>query len=168
MSPPPLNGDGVPDNLGNMPPSRTLPPYSSSKRSNAPPRLDKKQIEQRIEEDRERHKRQRENIWAVPPGEDAEMEKLWEETSDLGEDDHRMGEEEWAEWKAEFDARRCSHRRTTQTGRTETVAANVLCVCACVWVCVCMHCMAFIGWHGRTWGGRCGGLERNTTVLREL
>ncbi|KAL2138513.1 hypothetical protein VTI28DRAFT_6649 [Corynascus sepedonium] len=116
MSPPPLNGDGVPDNLGNMPPSRTLPPYSSSKRSNAPPRLDKKQIEQRIEEDRERHKRQRENIWAVPPGEDAEMEKLWEETSDLGEDDHRMGEEEWAEWKAEFDARRCSHRRDDANG----------------------------------------------------
>lgn len=119
-SPPPANGDGAgADNLGDMPPSRTLPPYSSSsssKRSNAPPKLDKKQIEQRIEEDRERHKRQREHIWAVPPGEDAEMEKLWEETSDLGEDDHRMGEEEWAEWKAEFDARRCVHRRDRANG----------------------------------------------------
>ncbi|KAL2164660.1 hypothetical protein VTH06DRAFT_3877 [Thermothelomyces fergusii] len=114
MSPPPLNGDGMPDNLGDMPPSRTLPPYN--KRGHAPPKLDKKQIEQRIEEDRERHKRQRENIWAVPPGEDAEMEKLWEETSDLGEDDHRMGEEEWAEWKAEFEARRCAHRKDDANG----------------------------------------------------
>lgn len=114
MSPPPLNGDGVSDNLGDMPPSRTLPPYN--KRGHAPPKLDKKQIEQRIEEDRERHKRQRENIWAVPPGEDAEMEKLWEETSDLGEDDHRMGEEEWAEWKAEFEARRCPHRKDGTNG----------------------------------------------------
>lgn len=114
MSSPPLNGDGIPDNLGDMPPSRTLPPYN--KKGNGPPKLDKKQTEQRIEEDRERHKRQRENIWAVPPGEDAEMEKLWEETSDLGEDDHRMGEEEWAEWEAEFEARKCSHRKEGANG----------------------------------------------------
>ncbi|KAL2136301.1 hypothetical protein VTI74DRAFT_4335 [Chaetomium olivicolor] len=109
-SPPPTNGDDVggSDAPSDMPPSRTLPAYHNKR---GPPKLDKKQIEQRIEEDRERHKRQRENIWAVPPGENAEMEKLWEETSDLGEDDHRMGEEEWAEWKAEFEARRCPHRR---------------------------------------------------------
>ncbi|KAK4123586.1 hypothetical protein N657DRAFT_645170 [Parathielavia appendiculata] len=117
-SPPPADGDDMADNLGddNMPPARTLPPYhtTTSKRIHAPPKLDKKQIEQRIEEDRERHKRQRENIWAVPPGEDAEMDKLWEETSDLGEDDHRMGEEEWAEWKAEFEARKCLHQREAE------------------------------------------------------
>ncbi|EPE08839.1 ctd kinase subunit gamma [Ophiostoma piceae UAMH 11346] len=59
--------------------------------------LDKKQIEERIEEDRERHKRLREGIWAIPKGPDAEMWKLWDETSDLGEDDHLMGEEELAE-----------------------------------------------------------------------
>lgn len=64
-----------------------------------------------MEEDRERHKRQRENIWAVPPGDDAEMLRLWEETSDLGEDDHRLGEEEWLEWEAEFEARKCVHQR---------------------------------------------------------
>lgn len=116
-SPPsnPVDRDGTAEHLGDMPPSRTLLP-TYSKRSNAPSKLDKKQIEQRIEEDRERHKRQREHIWAVPPGEDAEMEKLWEETSDLGEDDHRMGEEEWAEWKAEFEARRCAHRREGTNG----------------------------------------------------
>lgn len=82
------------------------------------PRLDKRQIEQRIEEDRERHKRSRESVWAVPftstapiippasltsPGEngapiawddDPEFEKLWAETSELGEDDYELFEEE--------------------------------------------------------------------------
>jgi len=60
-------------------------------------RLDKRQVEQRIEEDRERHKRLRESIWAVPSDEYAEFERLWEETSDLGEDDVIMAEEEAAE-----------------------------------------------------------------------
>ena len=73
-------------------------------------RLDKKQIEQRIEEDRERHKRLREHIWAVPlGGEEREFEKLWEETSQLGEDDYILYEEEsderseaGKEWKEEY------------------------------------------------------------------
>jgi CTD kinase subunit gamma len=84
-------------------------------------RLDKKQIEQRIEEDRERHKRLREHIWAVPQAApqvaavpqatsqggphltlpyNAEFEKMWEETSELGEDDFDLYEEE-AEERAE-------------------------------------------------------------------
>ncbi|EGS17637.1 uncharacterized protein CTHT_0069770 [Thermochaetoides thermophila DSM 1495] len=83
-----------------------------------PPKLDKRQIEQRIEEDRERHKRQRENIWAIPPGEDAELQKLWEETSDLGEDDHRMGEEEYAEWKSQMKAAKCVHQREAERNGT--------------------------------------------------
>ncbi|KAH8805647.1 CTD kinase subunit gamma CTK3-domain-containing protein [Xylogone sp. PMI_703] len=61
--------------------------------------LDKKQIEQRIEEDRERHKRLRENIWAAPQDVDAEFDKLWDETSDLGEDDYILYEEEAQERK---------------------------------------------------------------------
>ena len=73
-------------------------------------RLDKKQIEQRIEEDRERHKRLREHIWAVPlGGDEKEFEKLWEETSQLGEDDYILYEEEGderkeagREWKEEY------------------------------------------------------------------
>ncbi|KAL2271785.1 hypothetical protein VTJ83DRAFT_1156 [Remersonia thermophila] len=107
-SPPPPSAGG-----DSEPPSASHQQHRGSRRHghHQPPRPDKKQIEQRIEEDRERHKRQREHVWAVPPGEDAEMEKLWEETSDLGEDDIRMGEEEWAEWKAEFEARTCVHRR---------------------------------------------------------
>lgn len=100
----PANGDL---DLGDMPPSQTLPP---PKKGNAPPKLDRKQIEQRIEEDRERHKRLREGIWAVPAGDYTEMEKLWEETSDLGEDDHVMGEEEWQEWK-QAAQNACPHSR---------------------------------------------------------
>ncbi|KAI9053213.1 hypothetical protein LZ554_002180 [Drepanopeziza brunnea f. sp. 'monogermtubi'] len=73
-------------------------------------KLDKKQIEQRIEEDRERHKRLREHIWATPKGgAQDEFDKLWEETSDLGEDDFELYAEEAAErakcateWKEEF------------------------------------------------------------------
>lgn len=62
-------------------------------------RLDKRQIEQRIEEDRERHKRAREGIWAIPQNGgnldyDVEFEKLWEEGSDVDSDDYRMAEEE--------------------------------------------------------------------------
>ena len=71
--------------------------------------LDKKQIEERIEEDRERHKRLREGIWAIPKGPDAEMWKLWDETSDLGEDDHLMAEEELAEREKTVHTR-CVHR----------------------------------------------------------
>ncbi|TAQ87512.1 hypothetical protein B7494_g4149 [Chlorociboria aeruginascens] len=63
-------------------------------KANGYQKLDKKQIEQRIEEDRERHKRLRENIWAIPGGEDSEFDKLWEETSELGEDDFILYEEE--------------------------------------------------------------------------
>lgn len=67
-------------------------------------RPDKRQIEQRIEEDRERHKRLRESIWAVEhrSGEggggaaerDVEFERLWEEGSEMGEDDWGLVEEE--------------------------------------------------------------------------
>jgi CTD kinase subunit gamma len=85
---------------------------SRAERRNGSQRLDKKQIEQRIEEDRERHKRLREHIWAVPTdknGIDAEFDKMWKETSDLGEDDYLLYEEEAAErknaaleWKEEY------------------------------------------------------------------
>ena len=73
-------------------------------------RLDKRQIEQRIEEDRERHKRAREGIWAVPQpttnsAQDAEFEKLWEDGSDVDEDDYQIAQEEAEERRKhlEFD-----------------------------------------------------------------
>ena len=67
-------------------------------------RLDKKLVEQRIEEDRERHKRLREHQWAVPLGggeeeDDKEFEMLFEETSSVGSDDYRLFEEEFQDQK---------------------------------------------------------------------
>ena len=60
-------------------------------------RLDKRQIEQRIEEDRERHKRLRESIWAVGEDGDGEFERLWDEASEIGEDDWGQAEEDAVE-----------------------------------------------------------------------
>ncbi len=60
--------------------------------------IDKRAIEQRIEEDRERHKRLREQQWAVPNRtEDEEFERLWDETSELGSDDFIVFDEEAVE-----------------------------------------------------------------------
>ncbi|CAK7204651.1 hypothetical protein SEUCBS139899_007410 [Sporothrix eucalyptigena] len=111
-------GDAM-DLDGQHPPSQTIPSKrqhdgiagddSAAAAVEPPRRLDKKQIEERIEEDRERHKRLREGIWAVPKGPDAEMWRLWEETSDLGEDDHLMGEEERIEREQAVMAS-CVHR----------------------------------------------------------
>ncbi|KAK2592482.1 hypothetical protein QQS21_009827 [Conoideocrella luteorostrata] len=73
--------------------------------------LDKRQIEQRIEEDRERHKRQRESIWAIPKTDGAEMNKLWDETSDFGEDDDRLLKEEAEDFGKEIAMQHCPHKR---------------------------------------------------------
>ncbi|KAJ5907729.1 hypothetical protein N7495_000411 [Penicillium taxi] len=62
--------------------------------SNKAVRLDKRQIEQRIEEDRERNKRLRESMWTVAGGDDEEFQKLWDEAVPFVEDDYiRMKEE---------------------------------------------------------------------------
>ncbi|KAF2736189.1 hypothetical protein EJ04DRAFT_172267 [Polyplosphaeria fusca] len=60
-------------------------------------RLDKRGIEQRIEEDRERHKRLREGIWAVSGEAEDEMERLWEEGSDIADDDYVASKEDRGE-----------------------------------------------------------------------
>jgi CTD kinase subunit gamma len=62
-------------------------------------KMDKRQIEHRIEEDRERHKRLRESIWAVSGEGDQEMERLWEDMSDIGEDDYVVAKEDAQERK---------------------------------------------------------------------
>ncbi|KAF1917410.1 CTD kinase subunit gamma CTK3-domain-containing protein [Ampelomyces quisqualis] len=64
------------------------------KNGNVSVKMDKRQIEQRIEEDRERHKRLRESIWAVPGQAEEEMEKLWDEASDIAEDDYVVARED--------------------------------------------------------------------------
>ncbi|KAI0389414.1 CTD kinase subunit gamma CTK3-domain-containing protein [Xylariaceae sp. FL0594] len=71
----------------------------------------KKQIEQRIEEDRERHKRMRESMWVVPPNTIDQARKFFAETSDLGEDDRILGEEERSEFhlRLRLDRHVCRH-----------------------------------------------------------
>ncbi|KAJ6446541.1 CTD kinase subunit gamma [Purpureocillium lavendulum] len=96
------------------PQSHPTPKHS---RRPAPHRLDKRQIEQRIEEDRERHKRERESIWAVPKGDDAELNKLWEETSDFGEDDDRLVTEEEEDFVKEMELQQCPHKQSSTNGQ---------------------------------------------------
>ena len=69
------------------------------KRSLSSQKVDKQVIMQRIEEDRERNKRLRESVWAVSEDENEELHKLWEEGSDLGEDDFVITVEEAEERK---------------------------------------------------------------------
>ncbi|KAF2001575.1 CTD kinase subunit 3 [Amniculicola lignicola CBS 123094] len=61
------------------------------------PRLEKGLIMQRIEEDRERHKRSRESIWMVSGEDAAEAEQIWNEGAPLGEDDELVGQEDCEE-----------------------------------------------------------------------
>lgn len=63
-------------------------------------RVDKRQIEQRIEEDRERNKRLRESMWAVSGDDAEEFSQLWDEVSDIGEDDFINAREEAEERRA--------------------------------------------------------------------
>jgi CTD kinase subunit gamma len=67
-------------------------------------RVDKRQIEQRIEEDRERNKRLRESMWAVSGDDREEFSKMWDETSDIGEDDFMNAREEAAERRRMLEA----------------------------------------------------------------
>jgi CTD kinase subunit gamma len=67
---------------------------AASVNRNGGQRMDKRQIEQRIEEDRERHKRLRESIWAVPGDGYEELERLWDEASDINEDDYVTARED--------------------------------------------------------------------------
>lgn len=83
--------------LDNEPSDASGTPASS--RASGAMRVDKRQIEQRIEEDRERNKRLRESMWAVSGDNKNEYRKLWDETSDIGEDDFLDAEEELGERK---------------------------------------------------------------------
>lgn len=67
---------------------------SSTKNVNGALRMDKRVIEQRIEEDRERNKRLRESVWAVGKGDQEELDKLWDETSEVWQDDFTLATEE--------------------------------------------------------------------------
>lgn len=75
-------------------------------------RPEKRQVEQRIEEDRERHKRLKESIWEVSGHNDDEFEKMWEETSELGADDYARAEEESEERRRCFELEAAEARDT--------------------------------------------------------
>ncbi|KAH7328504.1 CTD kinase subunit gamma CTK3-domain-containing protein [Stachybotrys elegans] len=100
------NGD---TEMLDMPPSQTIPRPGRRGQS----RLDKRQIEQRIEEDRERHKRERESIWAIPSAEGAEENRLWDETSDFGDDDDRLIFEEEDDFGKEMALLKCHHQMSS-------------------------------------------------------
>lgn len=73
---------------------REQPSQNALLKTNGVSRPDKHQITQRIEEDRERHKRLRESIWAVKDEGDQEFERLWDEASEVGDDDYLAAEED--------------------------------------------------------------------------
>jgi len=75
------------------PTPRTGPGHYSAK-PNGVSKMDKRAIEQRIEEDRERNKRLRESVWAVTGDDDQELDKMWEEGSYVGDDEHVIAGEE--------------------------------------------------------------------------
>jgi CTD kinase subunit gamma len=57
-------------------------------------RPDKRQIEQRIEEDRERNKRERESFWIVPEKDSGEWEEVLHEATDYNSDEVSDNEEQ--------------------------------------------------------------------------
>jgi CTD kinase subunit gamma len=79
----------------------TPKPSAQHTRPNGVSKMDKRAIEQRIEEDRERNKRLRESVWAVTGDDDQELEKMWEEGSQLGGDERVIAGEE-AEERLQF------------------------------------------------------------------
>lgn len=79
----------APEDSGHTPARGTKP--------NGTIRVDKRQIEQRIEEDRERNKRLRESMWTVSGDNKGEFQQCWGEVSDIGEDDYLGAEEEFGE-----------------------------------------------------------------------
>ncbi|KIW73435.1 hypothetical protein PV04_01556 [Phialophora macrospora] len=84
--------------------SQRATPRTGTERSSRPngvSKMDKRAIEQRIEEDRERNKRLRESVWTVPGDDDQELDMMWEEGATLGEDEHDIADEE-AEERLQF------------------------------------------------------------------
>ena len=74
--------------------SQRATPRSKEGKVNGVHKLDKRAIEQRIEEDRERNKRLRESVWTVNGDDEQELDKMWEEGSDFDEDDYMIALEE--------------------------------------------------------------------------
>ncbi|KAI1282269.1 CTD kinase subunit gamma CTK3-domain-containing protein [Xylaria sp. FL0933] len=105
----PLNGNeqsGAPASTTDL----NLGGSQATQRNGASMKPTRRQIEQRIEEDRERHKRMRESMWVVPSDPIEQARKLFAETSDLGVDDRILGEEEIAEFRSLIKDATCRHK----------------------------------------------------------
>ncbi|KAK3170463.1 hypothetical protein Dsin_032900 [Dipteronia sinensis] len=89
-----VEGEGIVSRQSGTENVRSVPRSGRDGKTNGVSKADKRAIEQRIEEDRERNKRLRESVWAVSGDDDTELEKMWEEGSDLSEDDYVIGLEE--------------------------------------------------------------------------
>ncbi|KAH9903688.1 CTD kinase subunit gamma CTK3-domain-containing protein [Xylariomycetidae sp. FL2044] len=88
-------------------------------------KIDKRLIEQRIEEDRERHKRMRESMWVVPGNLNDEAAKSFEETSDVSDDDYTLIKEEWAEHDRDYEeVVQCGHKPPLREGHTNGISAG--------------------------------------------
>jgi CTD kinase subunit gamma len=96
------SGDGTAPSAADG--SQKATPRTGTERTAKPngvSKMDKRAIEVRIEEDRERNKRLRESVWAVAGDDDQELDKMWEEAAPLGEDEYIIAEEE-AEERIQF------------------------------------------------------------------
>lgn len=86
----------------------------TTQRNGASMKPTRRQIEQRIEEDRERHKRMRESMWVVPPDPIDQARKFFAETSDLGFDDSILGNEEITALRALVRDAGCRHENRSR------------------------------------------------------
>ncbi|KAF2481655.1 CTD kinase subunit gamma CTK3-domain-containing protein [Neohortaea acidophila] len=104
LASPPQPPPAAPEQDGAASVARSTPQSAAREQfPNPAMRLDKRQIEQRIEEDRERHKRAREGIWAIAQSggtslaQDAEVERIWADVGEVGEDEWKYSREEMEE-----------------------------------------------------------------------
>ena len=104
------------------PASATDPDVSgtqSTQRNGVSIKPTRRQIEQRIEEDRERHKRMRESMWVVPSNPIDQARKFFAETSGLGEDDRILGDEDIVEFRVRVKDTACTRHRPRGSRREE-------------------------------------------------
>lgn len=124
MSSPMNGGDSAAGGASSAPKTNNAHPATKSRNgtsgnSSSHHGLDKRQVEQRIEEDRERHKRMRESIWLVPTDFRQEAAAFYDETSDLDDDHHLLGDEEMDEFRRDGERVLCRHLKA----RNGTAAA---------------------------------------------
>lgn len=86
--------DGGAGDTSARPTPRTGAGQSGKAANGGVSKVDKRAIEQRIEEDRERNKRLRESVWAVAGDDEQELDRMWDESTQVGRDEHVIADEE--------------------------------------------------------------------------